>query len=98
MTIQPIYALANAIGCNTERATAIMERLHQQGFTVYRKKVSKNRRRPATATPMSESLAAKIRAYYFDNPEVTQQEIANIFAVNIGRVNEALSTSIINAA
>jgi hypothetical protein len=39
---------------------------------------------------MSPELAKAIRIYHGVYPDTTQQEIANKFNVNIGRVNEAL--------
>jgi len=40
--------------------------------------------------PLTPELAAAIRKYFYANPDATEQEIANEFNVNIGRVNEAL--------
>jgi len=50
----------------------------------------KNGRRPNASTPMTPQLRRAIRIYFARNPEATQQEIANLFNVNSGRVNEAL--------
>jgi hypothetical protein len=40
---------------------------------------------------MTPELRAAIMEYFEGDPEATQQEIANMFNVNIGRVNEVLS-------
>ena len=40
---------------------------------------------------MTPELRKAIRTHYEADPEVTQQEIANMFNVNIGRVNEVLA-------
>jgi hypothetical protein len=71
-------------------ANEVLDNLEAQGLTIYKKKVSTNGRRPATSTPMSPELAKAIRIYHGVYPDTTQQEIANKFNVNIGRVNEAL--------
>lgn len=71
-------------------ADAVLSGLEDQGFTVYKKKVVTNKRRPNTSTPMTPKLADDIRRYADHYPDTTQQEIANWFNVNIGRVNEAL--------
>lgn len=71
-------------------ADAVLSGLEDQGFTVYKKKVVTNKRRPNTSTPMTREIANDIRGYYEFYPDATQQEIANHFNVNIGRVNEIL--------
>jgi hypothetical protein len=85
-----ITALAKAAGVNAVRALHILTQLEAQGLTVYKKKVMKNGRRPNASTPMTPQLRRAIRIYFARNPEATQQEIANLFNVNSGRVNEAL--------
>ena len=47
-------------------------------------------RAPRTSTPMTEELVQEIREYADANPAMSQQEIANAFGVNHGRVSEAL--------
>lgn len=71
-------------------ATRLLIQLEQNGYTVYRKKQFKNGRRPNVSQPLTPKLAKQIRKYFIANPDATQQEIANTFNVNIGRVNEAL--------
>lgn len=47
-------------------------------------------RHSASSRTLTPQLAAQIRAYQHEHPERTQQEIANRFRVNPGRVSEAL--------
>ena len=91
MTATSIFALMEAGSLDLNTATKIMAKLEAQGMTIYKKKVSKNGRRPTTSQPMTPAIAKAIRAYYSAYPDATQQEIANKFNVNIGRVNEVLS-------
>lgn len=85
-----IIALMQASGCDMGTAMLVLDKLEGLGFTVYKKKVSTNKRRPNTSTPMTPQLAEDIRKYADLYPDTTQQEIANAFNVNIGRVNETL--------
>lgn len=48
------------------------------------------RRAPAKSQPMSDELAAQIRAFRTANPRLSQVEISRRFNVNQGRVSEAL--------
>ncbi len=92
MTHPPqLSAMMQADNTSEEQASEIIASLEQAGFAVYKKKVMKNKRRPQSSRPMTDELAQQIRDFYFNNPTATQQEIANIFHVNSGRVNEALS-------
>lgn len=97
MKDEAIKALAKAAGVSIPAARRIMERLEANGMTVYKKKVAKNERRPASSQTMTEELAQEIILYYAKNPEATQQQIANEFNVNIGRVNEVLNKADDNA-
>jgi hypothetical protein len=90
MNATSIFALMEAGSLDLNTATKIMAKLEAQGMTIYKKKVSKNGRRPTTSQPMTPAIAKAIRAYYSAYPDATQQEIANKFSVNIGRVNEVL--------
>jgi hypothetical protein len=90
MTEEAIEVLQK-LGLQHFEAVAFLTKLEEQGYTVYRKKVFKNTRRPTSSAPMTPELRSSIRAYFEADPEVTQQEIANIFNVNIGRVNEVLA-------
>lgn len=86
----PIRALMRAAGVDGVKALHILTQLEQQGLTIYKKKEMKNGRRPNSSTPMTPALAKQIRHYFAAHPDATQQEIANVFNVNSGRVNEAL--------
>lgn len=97
MKDEAIEALAKAASVSIPAARRIMERLEASGMTVYKKKVAKNERRPASSQPMTDELAQEIADYYEQNPETTQQQIANQFNVNIGRVNEILNKVFENA-
>lgn len=97
MKDEAVEVLAKAAGVSIPAARRIMERLEANGMTVYKKKVSKNERRPASSQTMTEELAQEITLYYAENPEATQQQIANEFNVNIGRVNEVLNKADDNA-
>lgn len=74
-----------------ELAKEKVETLELLGFTVYKKKVFKNGRRPATSEPMTEALADNIRAVYRGNPSLSMHQIAAMFNVNHGRVSEAIN-------
>jgi Mn-dependent DtxR family transcriptional regulator len=90
MTEEAIEVLQK-LGLKQSEAEAFLTKLEEQGYTVYRKKVFKNIRRPTSSQPMTPELRAAIFEYFEADSEATQQEIANIFNVNIGRVNEVLS-------
>lgn len=90
MRIGAVLALMQAGGIDFNEAKRIIGNLEAEGLTIYRKKTSKNGRRPAVAQPMTPKIAEAIRSYFVAYPRATQQEIANMFNVNIGRVNEAL--------
>lgn len=75
---------------NHDTATDFLHKLEQLGHTVYKKKVFANGRRPNSSQPITPEISEAIRAYYAANPDVTQQQIANHFNVNSGRVAEAL--------
>ncbi len=91
MNPDAIFALMEAGGFDFTTATQIVAKLEAQGLTIYKKKVYKNGRRPTTSQSLTPTLARAIRDYWDMNPEATQQEVANVFNVNIGRVSEALS-------
>lgn len=52
------------------------------------------RRAPTRSQPLTPALAAQIRVYFRENPRMHQQEIANYFNVNHGRVSEAINYEI----
>jgi DNA-binding MarR family transcriptional regulator len=90
MNITAVFALMEAGSLDLNTATKIVAKLEAQGMTIYKKKIFKNGKRPTSSQPMTPAIAKAIRAYYSAYPDATQQEIANKFNVNIGRVNEVL--------
>lgn len=90
MKDEALAALMAAAGIGAPPARRIIERLEAQGMAIYKKKVFVNGKRPVSPQSMTPELAAEIRDYYAQNPEATQQVIANHFNVNSGRVNEVL--------
>jgi transcription initiation factor IIE alpha subunit len=90
MSTTAVFAPMEAGGFDFTTARKIIAKLEGNGLTIYKKKMHKNPRRPAASEPMTPEKAKAIRAYYTAYPMTTQQEIANKFNVNIGRVNEAL--------
>lgn len=86
-----LAALMQAAGVDAVRALHILTQLEAQGWTVYRKKVMRNGRRPNSSQPLTPAVAKAIRRYFAHNPDATQQQIANLFNVNSGRVNEVLN-------
>ena len=91
MNEEYIEVLKAIKGVGATLAHRIPKELERQGLTIYRKKVFANGRRPNSSEPMTPELRAAIRNYYEADPDATQQEIANMFNVNIGRVNEVLA-------
>jgi len=91
MSTTAVFALMEAGGFDFTTARKIITKLEGNGLTIYKKKVHKNVRRPTASQPMTPAIAKAIRAYYNAYPTATQQEIANLFSVNIGRVNEVLT-------
>jgi Mn-dependent DtxR family transcriptional regulator len=87
---EAIDALIATGDFDEDSATELLLKLHKIGYTIYRKKQFKNKRRPNVSQPLTPKLVAEIRDFFAENPHFTQQEIAHIFNVNIGRVNEAL--------
>ena len=87
---EPVEILAAAMRRPLWQARQLMRELELRGYTVYRKRVQRNARRPDSSTPMSPQLRAAIRMTYVQHPDMTQAEIAARFRVNPGRVAEAL--------
>ena len=56
---------------------------------MYRK--SSGKRAKVKSPPLTPALAEKIRAFCAKNPEMHQQDVANHFGVNHGRVSEAVN-------
>lgn len=86
-----LFALMRAANVDLNRGMAITDKLEAEGFTIYKKKVFRNGRRPSSSAYMTKALRAKIVEFYNANPTVTQSQIAAKFNVNSGRVAEALS-------
>jgi len=91
---EPVKALMRAARVGPAEARCILSNLHEMGLTIYKKKVAKNGRRATVSQPLTPKLALDIVEYFYAHPDATQQEIANVFNVNIGRVNEALDSGI----
>lgn len=91
MSTMAIFALMEAGGFDFNVAKKIITNLESNGLTIYKKKIHKNPRRPVASQPMTPNLAEAIKAYYAYNPTATQSQIASVFNVNSGRVNEVLS-------
>lgn len=92
---QGVTALAKAIygvvsSQTLAQADTYLHRVEREGLTLYKKKVFVNGRRPNVSEPMTPELAQKIRDAFEADPTLTQQQIANIYNVNSGRVAEAL--------
>ena len=90
MSTIAVFALMEAGGFDFKEASKIVNKLESKGLTIYKKKVFKNGRRPASSQPLTPELVKDIRSYFASDSDATQQDIANMFNVNIGRVNEAL--------
>lgn len=91
MSTTAVFALMEAGHLDFTTAKKIISKLEANGMTIYKKKVFKNGKRPISSKPFTPELAAKIRDYFRENPNMTQQEIAHVFQMNSGRVNEALA-------
>lgn len=97
-TEEAVEALATAFfgharTCAVEIAEEMIGKLEAQGFTVYKKKVFKHKRRPPSSVRMTNEMRLAIRAAFEQNPKLTQHEIAEMFNVNHGRVSEALGAT-----
>jgi hypothetical protein len=65
-----------------------IDELHEIADAMYRRAAT---RRAATRSPkVTAEMAEDMREYARANPELHQQDIANHFNVNVGRVSEAL--------
>jgi hypothetical protein len=82
--------LADLGPLNRVNSWLLLNKLEHMGLTIYKKKINENPRRPNTSAPMTPELAQQIRDYFAAHPDTPQHEIAHIFNVNSGRVNEAL--------
>ncbi|MBL4692095.1 MAG: hypothetical protein JKY92_02055 [Magnetovibrio sp.] len=66
-----------------------IEELSDLADQMYRRKL-KAQRAPVTSQRMTLSLAAEIREYIDNSPTASNQQIADHFTVNPGRVSDAL--------
>jgi hypothetical protein len=73
------------------RAENTIKQLEAAGFSVYKKKVFKNGRRPSTSKYMTKELKRIAVSMYNANPHLTNHEIAAQLGVNPGRVSEAIN-------
>lgn len=69
-----------------------IQELHDIADQLYRKPGKK--RAPKRSPKLTPEMAEKIRQYKADNPDAHQQDIAEAFSVNHGRVSEALDEQI----
>jgi hypothetical protein len=81
----------NARGLAFVKAQEKIEALEALGFSVYKKKVFKNGRRPSTSKYMTKELKRIAVSMYNANPHLTNHEIAAQLGVNPGRVSEAIN-------
>ncbi|MEG8219726.1 hypothetical protein OSJ57_03705 [Sphingomonas sp. HH69] len=65
-----------------------IDELHDIADQMYRR--SHTRRAPTRSPKLTPDMAQKIREYKAENPNAHQQDIAQVFGVNHGRVSEAL--------
>lgn len=69
-----------------------IDELHELADQMYRKSTKK---RAATRSPkLTAEMAQKIREFAAANPDAHQQDIAERFGVNHGRVSEALDNQV----
>ena len=91
MTFDEKVDLLERIGpLNRAHSQMLLNKLEYMGLTIYKKKVIENHRRPNVSETMTPELAQQIRDYFAAHPDIPQHEIARVFNVNSGRVNEAL--------
>jgi len=69
-----------------------IDELHDLADQMYRKSAKK--RAPIRSPKLTPELAKKIRKYAAANPDAHQQDIAEKFGVNHGRVSEALDNQV----
>lgn len=69
-----------------------LEELHDLADQMYRKSAKK--RAPTRSPKLTPEKAEEIRAYAEANPDAHQQDIAEKFGVNHGRVSEAINNQI----
>jgi chromosome condensin MukBEF complex kleisin-like MukF subunit len=69
-----------------------IEELNDLANQMYRKSAKK--RAPIRSQKLTPQMAVDIRKYAADNPDAHQQDIAELFMVNHGRVSEALDNQV----
>ena len=69
-----------------------IDELYGLAAQMYRETAVK--RAPVRSPPLTPELAEKIRKYKIANPQAHQQDIANHYGVNHGRVSEALNKQV----
>lgn len=65
------------------------ERLKRLANLMYRRN-HKGKRAPRTSNTITHQMREEIRSFLRSKPDASNQEVANYFGVNIGRVSEAL--------
>lgn len=93
--MKPVEALKQALDYVADQgefisADDILIVLESLGYTIYKKKVMRVQRRPASSTSMTPELKTAIQAAHAALPEARLQDIGNQFNVNQGRVSESL--------
>lgn len=69
-----------------------IDELHDLADQMYRK--SAKRRASVRSPKLTPEMAAEIRQYAADHPDAHQQDVAEHFGVNHGRISEALDNQI----
>ena len=69
-----------------------IDELHDLADQMYRKSAKK--RAPVRSPKLTPEIAEQIRQYAAANPEAHQQDVAEKFGVNHGRVSEALDNQV----
>lgn len=69
-----------------------IEELHELADEMYRKSAKK--RAPVRSPKLTPEMAEEIRRYAADHPDAHQQDIAEHFRVNHGRISEALNNQV----
>lgn len=70
-----------------------IDELHELAGELYRKSPAK-KRAPVRSPTLTAEMAEEIRDYATANPDAHQQDIAEHFGVNHGRISEALNDQI----
>lgn len=88
-----LRALTKQIGAMASQIEAMAEEAAEIESLMYKKFVKP--RAPTQSVPMSPELHAALRAFAHNNPQMSSQQIGDIFQVNPGRVSEALQREVL---